>query len=95
MFSERLTAIITHVEKIGKSIPTSRKDILALLEKCSQGGILELDETILREIMVPRTAMVCADDAQDAADVARLASRHDRCILLASAQYAIPTLAGE
>lgn len=28
------------------------------------------------------------------ADVARLASRHDSCILLASAQYAIPTLAG-
>ncbi|RLB77008.1 MAG: HlyC/CorC family transporter [Deltaproteobacteria bacterium] len=43
-------------------------------------SILELDETILREIMIPRTAMVCADAEAPFGDILKaiLSSGHSR-----------------
>jgi nickel-dependent lactate racemase len=85
--SKDLPSAIRHIRKQRTSDAGAANELARALERVQVYLLSRLDESVVEELGVaPVTA---------AAEIARLASRHRSCILLANAQFASPTAAGD
>lgn len=82
-----LPTAMRHIRKQRTSDAGAANELARALERVQVYLLSRLDESVVEELGVaPVTA---------AEEIARLASRHRSCILLANAQFASPTAAGE
>jgi nickel-dependent lactate racemase len=82
-----LPAAIKHIRKQHSTDATAAHELAQVLQHVQVYLLSRLDESVTEELGVGHIA------APD--EIARLASRHGSCILLANAQYALPTAAVE